>query len=213
MTAVFLAAALIAVAWFSLRYAWWRPPVDYRHPRILMYHMVSEARPGAKFNKLRVAPRRFDEQIRWLAENGWHFALMADLASGEALPEKTVILTFDDGYEDNLVNADPILARYGARATLYLVEDLRLKFFQHHLAGCLPRTKAWKTCLFLKRLGGVVEGGVHFLRRYFDAKKPLARRQGFNGDVHGRFVEICFEFIADRGAVHAPPIQRAGEPR
>jgi len=34
-----VAAALFVVG-FSLRYAWWRTPVDYRLPRILMYHMI-----------------------------------------------------------------------------------------------------------------------------------------------------------------------------
>lgn len=113
---------VIALA-FSLRYRWWRPAVGNRHPRILMYHMVSEPRRGADFNKLRVRPQNFEAQLRWLAENGWQFAFMSALENAEALTEKTVILTFDDGYADNYHSADPILERYGACATLYLVED------------------------------------------------------------------------------------------
>jgi peptidoglycan/xylan/chitin deacetylase (PgdA/CDA1 family) len=120
---IFLAAAALLLLWFSRRYAWWRATVHYRHPRILMYHMVQTHRPGAKFNKLRVTPTQFDAQLRWLRDDGWHFALMSDLLGPEPLPKKTVLLTFDDGYEDNLLNADPILERYGAKATLYLVED------------------------------------------------------------------------------------------
>jgi peptidoglycan/xylan/chitin deacetylase (PgdA/CDA1 family) len=123
MSTSFALAAGVAAILFSRRYAWWRRSVPWRFPRVLMYHMVSEPRPGAKFNKLRVAPGRFEEQLRWLHAQGWHFALMSELEEPETLPDKTVILTFDDGYEDNLLNADPIMARYGARATLYLVED------------------------------------------------------------------------------------------
>jgi peptidoglycan/xylan/chitin deacetylase (PgdA/CDA1 family) len=117
------AVLLLAGAVFSHRYAWWRAAVDSRHPRILMYHMVSEHRPGARFNKLRVKPERFESQIRWLKQNGWHFALMSELATPAALPDKTVLLTFDDGFEDNYRNAHPVLQKYGARATLYLVVD------------------------------------------------------------------------------------------
>lgn len=117
------AAGLLLLVLFSHRYAWWRPAVDYRRPRILMYHMVCESRPGAAFNKLRVSPGRFEEQLRWLRDDGWSFAHMAQLEAPDALPEKTVVLTFDDGYEDNLLHADPLLERYGACATLYLVED------------------------------------------------------------------------------------------
>lgn len=108
---------------FSKRFAWWRPAVAQSHPRILMYHMVSDHRPGAKFNKLRVKPQAFDWQIRWLRENGWHFALMSELAAPEKLPPKTVFLTFDDGFADNFYQAHSVLKKYGARATLYLVVD------------------------------------------------------------------------------------------
>lgn len=113
---------LLATLW-SHRHAWWRATVDYSHPRILMYHMIAAHRPGAKFNKLRVTPANFEDQVRWLKNQGWHFATMADLLSDRVLPEKSVVLTFDDGYEDNLLAADPVLERYGAVATLYLVED------------------------------------------------------------------------------------------
>lgn len=114
---------LLAGILFSHRYAWWRPAVDFRHPRILMYHMVSEHRPGAKFNKLRVPPAMFEYQVRWLKENGWHFALMSELSDPDRLPAKTVAITFDDGFQDNWRNAHPVLQKYGARATLYLVVD------------------------------------------------------------------------------------------
>lgn len=116
-----LAFAILLAVFISQRFAWWRRSVDFRHPRILMYHMVCPQRSGAKFNKLRVLPENFERQLRWLRDEGWHFALMSEL--GADLPAKTVLLTFDDGYEDNLLLADPLLERYGARATLYLVED------------------------------------------------------------------------------------------
>ncbi len=116
-------AAAGTAAWFSLRYAWWRPARDWRFPRVLMYHMVREHRPGTRFNKLRVTPAAFARQAQWLAANGFTFVFASQLFSGEALPERSVCLTFDDGYEDNLTNADPVLAECGARATLYLVTD------------------------------------------------------------------------------------------
>ena|GEM_PF-126466 len=116
-------AAAGSAAWFSLRYAWWRPARDWRYPRVLMYHMVRDHRPGTRFNKLRVKPTEFARQVQWLAANEFTFVFASQLFSGEALPERCVCLTFDDGYEDNLLNADPVLAECAARATLYLVSD------------------------------------------------------------------------------------------
>jgi peptidoglycan/xylan/chitin deacetylase (PgdA/CDA1 family) len=116
-------AAICATGLFSIQFAWWRPPICWQRARILMYHMVCEHRPRTRFNKLRVPPEHFAEQLRWLSRNGFTFVFASQLFSDEPLPERCVCLTFDDGYEDNLTNADPILAQFNARATLYLVSD------------------------------------------------------------------------------------------
>jgi peptidoglycan/xylan/chitin deacetylase (PgdA/CDA1 family) len=136
---------LVLLGWFSFRYAWWRPALPYRYPRILMYHMISEPRRGARFNGLRVSPRKFEAQLRWLRDEGWHsFTLSELLALGEDAPEKSVALTFDDGYADNLHNALPLLEQYDFRATLYLVvdrfdRDWSVNKKAHHDSGELGR--------------------------------------------------------------------------
>lgn len=117
-----LAAAVAALAAFCWRFAWWRRPVPYRHPRILMYHMVSPPRPGARFNKLRVHPTAFERQLQWLVAEGWRFIFLSELEAKRPRG-KTVALTFDDGYQDNFLAAHPLLEKYGGKATLFLVAD------------------------------------------------------------------------------------------
>ena len=132
---------LVVFAWFSFRYAWWARPVSYKHPRILMYHMISEPRVGARFNGLRVSPGMFEKQLQWLSQEGWTFVTMHELASNaNDLPEKTVAITFDDGFEDNYTNALPLLKKYNAKATLYLEldrhdNDWSSKKKSHHDSG------------------------------------------------------------------------------
>lgn len=124
-TAVVIAVVVAAFAaglWWSTRIAWWRRPLPWRRPRVLMYHMVREHRPGARFNKLRVRPAAFERQVAWLRDNGFTFVFASRHFEGDPLPERAVCLTFDDGYADNLLAADPVLERHGACATLYLVE-------------------------------------------------------------------------------------------
>jgi peptidoglycan/xylan/chitin deacetylase (PgdA/CDA1 family) len=136
---------VIWVLWFSNRYGWWRPPVSYQHPRILMYHQIANHQHGARFNGLRVPPEMFDKQLQWLVQNNWKFLTMADLVKQqENIPKKSVVLTFDDGYLDNLTNALPIMKKYNARATLYLVidrhdNDWSTKKKKHHDSGELAR--------------------------------------------------------------------------
>ncbi|HSR73764.1 MAG TPA: polysaccharide deacetylase family protein [Sulfurovum sp.] len=124
MSMWFFLLILFIFIYFSYRYAWWKRAVDYRYPRILMYHMVRNAIPGKKFNSLRVSPEEFERQIRYLYEKGWRSYTMTEaVAQKDHLPEKSVVITFDDGYQDNLLNALPILQKYGFKATIYLVND------------------------------------------------------------------------------------------
>ena len=123
-TLILLGVITLLAFYYSHRYAWWKKTVAYKHPRILMYHMIREPIKGAKFNSLRVPPATFEKQIKFLSDEGWHFFTMAELVSLSAsLPEKSIAITFDDGYEDNLINALPILKKYNAKATIYLVVD------------------------------------------------------------------------------------------
>ncbi|XID75720.1 polysaccharide deacetylase family protein [Alkanindiges sp. WGS2144] len=136
---------IIGLAWFSYRYAWWRLPVDWSRPRVLMYHMVREPIPAAKFNKLRVKPAEFEKQLAWMQAQGFHFVTMQELQKNWGKhPKKTVAITFDDGYLDNLELAYPILKRYQAKATIYVVVDRHDRDWStykkaHHNSGELAR--------------------------------------------------------------------------
>lgn len=112
---------IVFLLYVNFQFAWWRPTVSFEHPRILMYHMISHQKPKAKFNKLRVDPLEFERQLNWLRDNGWTFVFVSELAENRV--SKQVAITFDDGYRDNFLAADPILKKYGAKATVYLVAD------------------------------------------------------------------------------------------
>lgn len=160
---------LLVVLWFSLRYAWWRPAVDYRRPRILMYHMISAPQAGHKFKGLRVAPAMFERQLQWLRANGWQFVTMAQLAERNWRGDKLVALTFDDGYADNYHNALPLMRKYNACGTLYLVTDRHNRDWSvakkaHHDSGELAaETKLSDTQVREMLNSGLFELGGHTL--------------------------------------------------
>jgi peptidoglycan/xylan/chitin deacetylase (PgdA/CDA1 family) len=94
-----------------------------------MYHYVSEPPGSADIYRkdLSVAPPRFESHLAYLRDAGYHIItlddLLAFLATGQPLPAKPVILTFDDGYEDNFSNAFPLLKKYGAAAHFFVITD------------------------------------------------------------------------------------------
>lgn len=167
-----LGVVLLGALLFSHRYAWWRPAVDWSAPRVLMYHMVSPHRPKAKFNKLRVTPEAFAKQIKWLSDNQFHFLTMQELRlawQAGTLPPKSVAITFDDGYADNLLAALPVLQRYNARATIYVVVDRHNRDWStykkaHHNSGELAQEPKLTDAQVRQLVeSGVIEIGSHTL--------------------------------------------------
>jgi peptidoglycan/xylan/chitin deacetylase (PgdA/CDA1 family) len=96
---------------------------------ILMYHYISIPPEDADVYRvdLSVEPDTFLEQMTYLAENGYTTIDLYDLSRAitnkQELPEKPVILTFDDGYLDNYHNAFPILQAFGFKGTFFIVTE------------------------------------------------------------------------------------------
>jgi peptidoglycan/xylan/chitin deacetylase (PgdA/CDA1 family) len=90
---------------------------------ILTYHNVDAAPAGVGQPWLYVSPAAFAEQMRLLDKLGFRGVSVTEglrlLHSRQA--DRSVIITFDDGYVDNLTHAAPALARHGFSATCYVV--------------------------------------------------------------------------------------------
>lgn len=86
---------------------------------VLMYHSVGGPLP-ARLRELSVPAERLDEQLGSLAATGHAIVGLTEALERHARGERVVALTFDDGYTDFLDQAVPVLARHGARSTLYV---------------------------------------------------------------------------------------------
>jgi len=78
-------------------------------------------------SRYNIDPAKFEEQMKWLADNGYQTITVSQLVNliynGGQIPERPVVITFDDGNSDIYINAFPILKKYGFVATFYLVES------------------------------------------------------------------------------------------
>ncbi len=88
---------------------------------ILMYHAI-EFKPG---NNLYVSPDNFAAQMKFLHDAGFNTISLDELYfafKGQAiLPQKPIVITFDDGYKDQFTNAFPILKQYNFVATFFVI--------------------------------------------------------------------------------------------
>lgn len=89
----------------------------------LMYHQVlkDESRSG----KYIITPYELEADLKYLSENGYVSVLPSELvqikAEKKKLPEKAVMITFDDGYETGLYYVLPLLKKYSMKAVINVV--------------------------------------------------------------------------------------------
>ena len=130
---------------------------------VLMYHKVNDL----EGNSVTVPVSQFDEQMAQLGDLGYTAVSLDDVLAHyldrKPLPQQAVLITFDDGYGDNLENAVPILQRYGYPAVLFVpigyLDGSRPLPHDEHLAsrGIVNRTLDWSDLADLERAGVRVE--------------------------------------------------------
>jgi len=90
---------------------------------VLMYHSISTI-PG---NTLGVPVKEFTEEMEWLHRQNYHSLSLEEfyqaLANKTPVPDKPILLTFDDGYSDNYTKAWPILRQNGFKATFFVTTN------------------------------------------------------------------------------------------
>jgi len=136
---------------------------EERMLRVLMYHKVNDLPE----NPLSVPTAVFDQQMSLLGDLGYTVVSLDDVldhyAEGTPLPSQAVLITFDDGYRDNLRNAAPILRKHGYPAVLFVpigyLDDRRPLPHEEHLRarGLVNDTLDWDELAELEAHGVRIE--------------------------------------------------------
>ena len=131
--------------------------------RVLMYHKVNDI----SGNPVTVPTALFEEQMTQVRELGYTVvgidAVLDHFGQGTPLPPKAVLITFDDGYRDNLKNAAPILQRFGYPAVVFapigFLDGSRPLPHEEHLVsrGISNPTLGWAELAELEACGIRVE--------------------------------------------------------
>jgi peptidoglycan/xylan/chitin deacetylase (PgdA/CDA1 family) len=110
-----------------------------------MYHEVKE--PAEAWSHLAVSPAAFRQQLSWLREAGYATltagAYAALHAAGGPVPPRSVILTFDDGFEDFHRHAVPALVDHGFAGTVFVTTGWIQDAGRHSAASRPGRMLSW----------------------------------------------------------------------
>ena len=119
MRKIFLSLFAVTILLGAFYFFWLSP--RYTVP-ILMYHSISYGE-GSSF----VKPENFAKQMEYIKRNGYDVITLDELAGSikdkRRLKRNKVVITLDDGYEDNFIYAYPIFKKFGFPATIFLPTD------------------------------------------------------------------------------------------
>ncbi|MCI6925908.1 MAG: polysaccharide deacetylase family protein [Butyricicoccus porcorum] len=142
---------------------------------VAMYHSVTDE--GKSPGQYVISPSMLENDLKYLSERGYHTVTVTDLVAyvtaGTALPEKPVMLTFDDGYYNNYSNAYPLLKQYGMRAVLSPVGTLTEQFTASDDTG----HEVWSYCTGAQ-LKEMSDSGVMEIQNHSYDFHSLSPRRG-----------------------------------
>jgi peptidoglycan/xylan/chitin deacetylase (PgdA/CDA1 family) len=177
---------------------------------ILMYHRVAERSSGVAAPTWNVTPVRLRSQIEGLlshAFKAWPLRTILETVSGSrSLPPKVFAVTFDDGFENNLLDALPVLADLRVPATIfvataYLDSARPFPCDDWPAAGspCVP-AKSWRP-LSTSQCHALLESGWVDLGAHTHTHQDFCTRQ----DEFERDLAKNVEVLRSRFGLHNPP--------
>jgi peptidoglycan/xylan/chitin deacetylase (PgdA/CDA1 family) len=88
---------------------------------VLMYHSIGVE----EGNPIKMPAEQFDAEMKYIKDQGYTTLTMDELynyfENSVPIPDKSVVITLDDGYVDNYTGAFPILKKYGLKATIFMI--------------------------------------------------------------------------------------------
>jgi peptidoglycan/xylan/chitin deacetylase (PgdA/CDA1 family) len=206
----------------------WNPagvtPGGYQIVPILTYHNLGEQAKG----RLVLAAASFREQMRYLKTNGYRVVSLAEFIEfsrlNRQLPQRAVVLTFDDGYRAFKDLAYPVLKELGFTATLFIYTDwvgagrgsLSWADLRELAAAGMDVQGHSKTHADLRRAQGETEA-QYARRMQAELEQPqdlfnrnLGRRTQILAYPYGRWEEGLLPKVKEYGYIAAFSVRRQG---
>lgn len=148
---------------------------DYIEVPIIMYHSI--LKDSSRSNKYTVTPAVLEEDLKYIKDKGYTTVTIADLISyvynDTPLPEKPIVLTFDDGHYNNYGYLFPLLEKYDMKAVISIVGSYTDKFTKPDEANLNYSYLRWKD---IKEL--MDTGRIEFQNHTYNLHSNTGKRIG-----------------------------------
>jgi peptidoglycan/xylan/chitin deacetylase (PgdA/CDA1 family) len=132
---------------------------------ILMYHSIS-CSASSRFKRFTVSPRAFAKQMEYLYQQSFTPITISEFINIRSqkisvLPERPIMITFDDGFADFYTEALPVLAKYNFKATIYVPSAFvqRTSLWLEHEKEIMRQMLTWQQLREIDEQG--IECGAH----------------------------------------------------
>lgn len=169
---------------------------------IIMYHSI-----GENTGKYVISPKMLEEDLKIINEMGFTTLTSADLIAykeqGTPLPEKSVILTFDDGYFNNYTYVYPLLKKYNAKAVLSVVG----RFTEEYSNSTAPLNNRYSHITYEQITevsnSGLIEIANHSYNMHtMEGRRGILRKEGESTEEYKnnltQDIEKCNKMLAEK---------------
>ena len=148
---------------------------DYIDVPIIMYHSI--LKDPSRSHKYTVTPAVLEEDLKYIKDKGYTTVTIAELISyvydDSPLPEKPIVLTFDDGHYNNYGYLFPLLEKYDMKAVISIVGSYTDKFSETDEANLNSSYLRWKD---IKEL--MDTGRIEFQNHTYNLHSNTGKRIG-----------------------------------
>lgn len=168
---------------------------DYIEVPIIMYHSI--LKDSSMSNKYTVTPAVLEEDLKYIKDKGYTTVTIADLISyvydDKPLPEKPIVLTFDDGHYNNYGYLFPLLEKYDMKAVISIVGSYTDKFTETDEANLNYSYLRWKDIKELMDTG-CIEFQNHTYNLHSNTGKRIGTKK-IKGETDEHYKNVLEEDI------------------
>ena len=159
---------------------------------VVMYHGLT--RISKYQNKFFISPKQFEKDLQYLQENQYTPVVMQDLINyvdnGTPLPERPVLITFDDGFFNNYLYAYPLLREYNMKAVFSVIGDLADKYSVIQDENAYYAYMTWEDIKELSASGYIeIQNHSYDLHDNNGSRRGAMQKQGESLDSYRQVLE------------------------